>query len=81
MSSVNGPPLNGIIATMQDNRHPIVHPVQSKTDVAFLQPTMVKAIHGDPCVGVYFREDVIVTTDKRGKINLWKRPAVSSLNT
>jgi hypothetical protein len=66
---------------MQDNRHPIVHPVQSKTDVAFLQPTMVKAIHGDPCVGVYFREDVIVTTDKRGKINLWKRPAVSSLNT
>lgn len=62
------------MATIQDRR-PTVHPVQSKTKVAFLQPTMVKTIHGDPCVGVYFREDVVVTTDKRGRVSTWQRPS------
>lgn len=62
------------MATIQD-RGPTVHPVQSKTEVAFLQPTMVKTIHGDPCVGVYFREDVVVTTDKRGRVSTWQRPS------
>ncbi|GAA5817344.1 hypothetical protein MFLAVUS_010888 [Mucor flavus] len=74
VSSVNPPPLSSILATIQD-RTSTVHPVQSKTDVAFLQPTMVKTIHGDPCVGVYFREDVIVTTDKRGRVSTWRRPS------
>lgn len=65
---------------MQDRR-PIVHPVLSKTEVAFLQPTVVKTIHGDPCVGVYFREDVMVTTDKRGRVSVWKRPSPSPSNS
>ncbi|KAI8881923.1 WD40 repeat-like protein [Backusella circina FSU 941] len=69
VSSLNNSNPNGIIA----NTRVIVHPVPSKTQVAFLQPTMLKSIHGDPCSGVYFREDAIVTTDKRGKVNIWKR--------
>jgi hypothetical protein len=74
---VNSPPLSSILATIQD-RWPTVHPVQSKTEVAFLQPSMVKTIHGDPCVGVYFREDVVVTTDKRGRVSTWQRPSATS---
>lgn len=80
MSSVNAPPPSSILATMQDRR-PTVHPVQSKTEVAFLQPTMVKTIHGDPCVGVYFREDVVVTTDKRGRVSTWQRPSPATTNS
>ncbi|KAI8096601.1 WD40-repeat-containing domain protein [Halteromyces radiatus] len=56
------------------NRPTTVHAVASKTEVAFLQPTVVKTIHADPCVGVYYREDAIVTTDKRGRVCVWKRP-------
>ncbi|KAL0137587.1 catabolite repression protein creC [Mucor lusitanicus] len=80
VSSVNSPPLSSILATMQD-RNPTIHPVQSKTEVAFLQPTVVKTIHGDPCVGVYFREDVMVTTDKRGRVSIWQRPAPPSAHS
>ncbi|CAO0803166.1 unnamed protein product [Mucor circinelloides] len=80
VSSVNSPPLSSILATMQD-RKPTIHPVQSKTEVAFLQPTVVKTIHGDPCVGVYFREDVMVTTDKRGRVSIWQRPSPPSAHS
>jgi hypothetical protein len=80
VSSQNTPPLSSILATMQE-RKPTVHPVQSKTEVAFLQPTMVKTIHGDPCVGVYFREDVMVTTDKRGRVSTWQRPTPTPPNS
>ncbi|KAI8976787.1 WD40-repeat-containing domain protein [Pilobolus umbonatus] len=73
VSSVNSPPPPNILGTIQD-RKPNIHPVQSKTQVAFLQPTMVQTIHGDPCVGIYFREDVLVTTDKRGRVSIWQRP-------
>ncbi|KAI8066309.1 WD40-repeat-containing domain protein [Gilbertella persicaria] len=65
LSSVNSQP--------QDKRMAI-HPVQAKHEVAFLQPTMVKTIHGDPCVGIYFRENIMVTTDKRGRVNTWQKP-------
>ncbi|KAI8646587.1 WD40-repeat-containing domain protein [Parasitella parasitica] len=74
VSSVNSPPLSSILAAIQDH-NPVVHPVQSKTEVAFLQPTAMKTIHGDPCVGVYFREDAVVTTDKRGRVSVWQRPS------
>ncbi|CEG70312.1 hypothetical protein RMATCC62417_06232 [Rhizopus microsporus] len=73
VSSVNSPPLSSILATIQD-KGPVIHPVLSKTEVAFLQPTVIRTIHSDPCVGIYFREDAIVTTDKRGRINIWQRP-------
>ncbi|CAO3597832.1 unnamed protein product [Absidia cylindrospora] len=72
VSSMTHPSAN-TIQTATD-RPVTVHPVASKTDIAFLQPTVVKTVHADPCVGVYFREDVIVTTDKRGRVCVWKRP-------
>ncbi|KAG1466019.1 hypothetical protein G6F46_001109 [Rhizopus delemar] len=75
VSSVSSPPLSSILATIQD-KGPIIHPVLAKTQVAFLQPTVIKTIHSDPCVGVYFREDAIVTTDKRGRVNIWQRPCL-----
>ncbi|KAI9469659.1 MAG: WD40-repeat-containing domain protein [Benjaminiella poitrasii] len=71
--SSSPPPMTSLLATIQPQ--PTLHPVLSKSQVAFLQPTIVKTIHGDPCIGVYFREDVIVTTDKRGRVNIWKRPS------
>ncbi|KAI9315108.1 WD40-repeat-containing domain protein [Dichotomocladium elegans] len=58
----------------REDNQPTLHPIQSKNHVAFLQPTVVKAIHADPCVGIYFREDVIVTTDRRGRVSVWQRP-------
>lgn len=78
VSSLNSPP--GIYATMQD-RPPVVHPVLSKTEVPILQPSVIKAIHGDPCVGIYFREDMMVTTDKRGRVNVWQRPTPTPTNS
>ncbi|KAI7898075.1 WD40-repeat-containing domain protein [Cokeromyces recurvatus] len=79
VSSVNSSvPITSILATIQERKQPIVHPVLLKTQVAFLQPTVVKTIHGDPCIGIYFREDVIVTTDKRGRVSIWKRPLTSA---
>lgn len=62
---------------MMLDRPVTLHPAASKTEVALLQPTVVKTVHADPCVGVYFREDVIVTTDKRGRVCVWKRPSPS----
>ncbi|KAM3586568.1 hypothetical protein VKS41_001637 [Umbelopsis sp. WA50703] len=57
------------------DRPPTLHPALEKTRVAFLQPVMVQTIHADPCVGLYFREDVVVTTDRRGRVTVWKRPS------
>ncbi|KAI9305818.1 WD40-repeat-containing domain protein [Cunninghamella echinulata] len=66
---------NGNVLQTVIDRPATLHPVVSKTEVAILQPTMVKTIHADPCVGVYFREDAIITTDKRGRVCVWKRPS------
>ncbi|KAG2227191.1 hypothetical protein INT45_008435 [Circinella minor] len=78
-SQHNGPPAN-MLNAIQD-QGPTVHPIQSKNQVAFLQPTMVKAVHADPCVGVYFREDVIVTTDRKGRVGVWQRPPPSAASS
>ncbi|CDS07614.1 hypothetical protein LRAMOSA01563 [Lichtheimia ramosa] len=72
-------PAPNLLKALED-RTPILHPVQSKDHVAFLQPTMVKTVHADPCVGVYFREDVIVTTDRRGRVSIWQRPNIRTSN-
>ena len=69
-----------MLNTRQDQA-PTVHPIQSKNQVAFLQPTMVKTVHADPCVGVYFREDVIVTTDRKGRVGVWQRPPPSATSS
>ncbi|CAO3644822.1 unnamed protein product [Cunninghamella echinulata] len=66
---------NGNVLQTVIDRPATLHPVVSKTEVAILQPTMVKTIHADPCAGVYFREDAIITTDKRGRVCVWKRPS------
>src|SRR5262249_48823197 len=47
-------------------RPPALHPVLPKSNVPILQPSTVCTVHPDPTVGITFREDVIVTTDRRG---------------
>lgn len=68
----------GPIPPMIPEQQPNIHPVPSKTQVPLLQPTVSKTVHADPCVGVYFREEAIVTTDRRGRVSVWKRPSLSS---
>ncbi|KAF7732553.1 hypothetical protein EC973_003300 [Apophysomyces ossiformis] len=53
---------------------PTLHPVASKTQVPFLQPTTVQMVHADPCTDIIFREDCIVTADRRGRVRTWGRP-------
>ncbi|KAI8366421.1 WD40-repeat-containing domain protein [Choanephora cucurbitarum] len=73
VSSTNVQPVPNVLTALGEKKT-MVHSAQSKSDVAYLQPSMVETIHGDPCVGVYFREDVLITTDKRGRVHTWKRP-------
>lgn len=61
-------------STTQHFRLPIVHPAPNKNQVPFLQPIAVRTIHSDPCVDIIYREDAIVTTDRRGRIRTWARP-------
>jgi hypothetical protein len=58
----------------QHYRLPSVHPTPNKNQVPFLQPIAVRTIHSDPCVDIIYREDAIVTTDRRGRIRTWARP-------
>lgn len=53
---------------------PVLHPPMKKNQAAILQPTIVSAIHADPCVSLLFTESVLVTTDRRGRIRTWGRP-------
>ncbi|KAI8072152.1 WD40-repeat-containing domain protein [Gilbertella persicaria] len=53
---------------------PVLHPPLKKNQAAILQPTTIRAIHADPCLSVTFRQDTIVTTDRRGRIRTWGRP-------
>ncbi|KAI9319659.1 WD40-repeat-containing domain protein [Dichotomocladium elegans] len=74
------PPPGGLLgAAATTAKAPTLHALQAKTHVAFLQPTVVKTIHADPCVAVYFRKDIIITTDKRGRICMWRRPRPSPI--
>ncbi|KAI9231070.1 MAG: WD40-repeat-containing domain protein [Podila humilis] len=49
-------------------------PVEPRARVAMLQPVMAKIVHCEPLASVTFREDVIMTSDRRGSIKVWKRP-------
>lgn len=51
-----------------------IRPPEPRSHVAMLQPMMAKGIHVDPLAGITFREDAIMTSDRRGHIKVWKRP-------
>lgn len=55
-------------------RLPVIHPAPNKNQVSFLQPIAVRSVHSDPCVDIIYREDAIVTTDRRGRVRTWTRP-------
>ncbi|KAF9911202.1 hypothetical protein EC991_004426 [Linnemannia zychae] len=52
----------------------VVRPPEPRSHVAMLQPLMVKGIHQEPLADITFREDAIMTSDRRGHIKIWKRP-------
>ncbi|KAG0017195.1 hypothetical protein BGZ81_010857 [Podila clonocystis] len=49
-------------------------PAEPRARVAMLQPVMAKIVHREPLASITFREDVIMTSDRRGSIKVWKRP-------
>ncbi|KAF9915304.1 hypothetical protein BX616_006465 [Lobosporangium transversale] len=55
----------------------LVRPPEPRSHVAMLQPLMVKSVHQEPLASITFREDAIMTSDRRGHIKVWKRPPVS----
>lgn len=58
----------------QPQHVPVLHPPLKKNQAAILQPTTVKAVHADPCVSLTIKEDMLITTDRRGRIRTWGRP-------
>ncbi|KAF9086773.1 hypothetical protein BGX23_008574 [Mortierella sp. AD031] len=50
-------------------------PPERRSRVAMLQPLMATAIHHEPLASITFREDAILTSDRRGHIKVWKRPS------
>ncbi|KAG0242922.1 hypothetical protein BGW41_003322 [Actinomortierella wolfii] len=55
--------------------YPLVRPPEPRSHVAMLQPLMSKNIHVEPLSTITFREDAILTSDRRGHIKVWKRPS------
>ncbi|KAI8885120.1 WD40 repeat-like protein, partial [Backusella circina FSU 941] len=53
---------------------PTIHPALSKCQVPFLRPIVKQTIHPDPCVDIIYKDDCIVTTDRRGRVRAWSRP-------
>ncbi|KAI8638183.1 WD40-repeat-containing domain protein, partial [Parasitella parasitica] len=67
--------VDDVIVEDQLKQHiPVLHPTLKKNQAAVLQPTTIKAIHADPCLSLMFREQTLVTTDRRGRIRTWGRP-------
>ncbi|KAF9174602.1 hypothetical protein BGX21_010400 [Mortierella sp. AD011] len=64
---------NGILNSAQ-----VVRPPEPRSHVAMLQPLMVKGIHQEPLASITFREDAILTSDRKGHIKVWKRPTAFS---
>ncbi|KAK3825813.1 MAG: WD40-repeat-containing domain protein [Benniella sp.] len=58
----------------------IVRPPEPRSHVAMLQPMMSKNIHVEPLSGITFREDAIMTSDRRGHVRVWKRPPLIPQN-
>jgi len=57
----------------------VARPPERRSHVAMLQPLMATAIHHESLASITFREDAVLTSDKRGHIKVWKRPTSSSL--
>ncbi|KAG0030358.1 hypothetical protein BGZ82_007479 [Podila clonocystis] len=62
-----------------DHEASYVRPAEPRSHVAMLQPMMAKSIHAEPLASLTFREDAILTSDRRGHIKVWKRPTPVAL--
>lgn len=60
-------------------QEPLVRPPEPRSRVAMLQPLLAVAIHQEPLASITFREDAIMTSDRRGHIKVWKRPSNTSV--
>ncbi|KAI8606598.1 WD40-repeat-containing domain protein [Dissophora ornata] len=64
----------GSISSLRGSGVQIVRPPEPRSHVAMLQPLMAKAVHQEPLSSITFREDAIMTSDRKGHIKAWKRP-------
>ncbi|KAF9434461.1 hypothetical protein BGZ76_007983 [Entomortierella beljakovae] len=63
-------------ALQQDpGEEPPMRPAEPRSRVAMLQPLVIAAIHNEPLASIAFREDSVMTSDRRGHIKVWKRPS------
>ncbi|KAF9435391.1 hypothetical protein BGZ76_006398, partial [Entomortierella beljakovae] len=60
--------------TLSNHSVQIVKPPEPRSHVAMLQPLVAKDVHQEPLASITFREDAILTSDRRGHIKIWKRP-------
>ncbi|KAG0228869.1 hypothetical protein BGX31_006427 [Mortierella sp. GBA43] len=59
----------------------MMRPPEPRSRVAMLQPALSVAIHQEPLASITFREDAIMTSDRRGHIKVWKRPPSANATT
>ncbi|KAG0305393.1 hypothetical protein BGZ98_004195 [Dissophora globulifera] len=52
----------------------VIRPAEPRSHLAMLQPLLATTVHQEPLSGIVFREDAIMTSDRRGHIKVWKRP-------
>ena len=62
---------------VNSTQEPLSRPPEPRSRVAMLQPSLAVAIHQEPLASITFREDAIMTSDRRGHIKIWKRPSSS----
>lgn len=55
------------IGATQHVKLPTIHPAPSKCQAPFLQPIVKQTTYSDPCVDAVYRDDSIITTDRRGR--------------
>ncbi|KAF9929621.1 hypothetical protein FBU30_001410 [Linnemannia zychae] len=66
--------MHGSVDNERDHLVAVARPPERRSRVAMLQPLMATAIHHEPLASITFREDAILTSDRRGHIKVWKRP-------
>ncbi|KAK3828411.1 MAG: catabolite repression protein creC [Benniella sp.] len=66
---------------VNSTQEPLARPPEPRARVAMLQPSLAVAIHQEPLASITFREDAIMTSDRRGHIKIWKRPSSSTSDT
>lgn len=60
------------------NSGPLVHPVLPRSEVAILQPVVVRQIDNEPLKSIVFRQEGIITTCVRGHVKVWSRPGTAT---